>query len=145
MFPAGYLSEGTKKTLLLSTQLLVSSQHPKPKKKHLSRVVPLSNGLYMGLILTTYKSWDDPPSRCVSRLHFFHMRGLINGQGFLENCRNRGQNLDQILVMKTSEVSTRPKMIAGRNPTTTTTSSSSSSSSSSSLNHHHHRHHHHHH
>ena len=25
------------------------------------------NGLYMGVILTTYKSWDDPPSNQVTR------------------------------------------------------------------------------
>ena len=36
------------------------------RKSHKDRVIPILNGLFMAykweVILTTYKSWDDPPS-----------------------------------------------------------------------------------
>ena len=38
----------------------------------LSRVIPLTNGLFMAYkwgLLTTYKSWDDPPSKKEGTIH----------------------------------------------------------------------------
>ena len=50
------------------------------RKSPFSRVIPIPNGLFMAYrwgLLTTYKSWDDPPSALLVKGGLLYQRRLV--------------------------------------------------------------------